>query len=387
VRKLESRRPAAWAAILLTLPLGWGCRKATAAGPALPAVTVAHPTEEPVIEYLEMTGTVAPSMTVNLVARVPGYLESVHFADGSTVEAGQLLFVIEQAPYEEQVALNQAAFNRAQAELERQQEMMKENATAETTVENWVSQRDQAKAQLELAKINLGYTRITAPFTGRIGARQVDPGNLVGSSGPTVLATLDRLQPIYVNFSLNERDALRLREALRERGEEVKSRIGRTPVEVGLQNEKGYPHTGLLDFADNTLSTSTGTIALRAVFKNEGLTLFPGLFARVRIPLGGPSPMPVVPGAAIGSDQQGDFVYVVGADETVARRAIVKGPRTPNGTAIRSGLAAGDRVIVEGLLNAQPGEKVAPTPRAAPTAVAPAGAPTPTPAPAAAAKR
>jgi RND family efflux transporter MFP subunit len=375
VRNLKLRLLLACAAILMLLPLG--CRKPkSAGGPATPAVTVARPMQEPVTDYLDMTGTVAPSKTVNLVARVAGYLESVNFADGATVQKGQLLFVIEQAPYEEQVDLNQAVYNRAQAELERQQEMMKENATAETTVESWVSQRDQAKAQLELAKINLGYTRITAPFTGRIGARQVDPGNLVGSTGPTVLATLDQLQPIYVNFSLNERDALRLRDALRERGEEVGSRIGKTPVEVGLQNEKGYPHTGLLDFADNTLSTSTGTIALRAIFKNEGLPLYPGLFARVRIPLGGPKPMLVVPGSAIGSDQQGDYVYVVGADDVVARRAIVKGPRTSNGTAIRSGLEPDDRVVVEGLLNARAGEKVAPTARAAPTAAAAPTTPT-----------
>jgi RND family efflux transporter MFP subunit len=384
VSEHKSFAPVVGAAILLLFSPA--CRRSEANGaPPVPAVTVARPAREPVTDYLDLTGTVAPSKTVNLVARVPGYLESIDFADGSTVQKGKLLFVIEQAPYEEQVALNQAAYNRAQAELERQQEMIKQNATAETTVENWVSQRDQAKAQLELAKINLGYTRIFAPFTGRIGARQVDPGNLVGSTGPTVLATLDQLQPIYVNFSLNERDALRLRDALRERGQEVGSRIGKTPVEVGLQNEKGYPHTGLLDFADNTLSTSTGTIALRAIFRNEDVSLYPGLFARVRIPLGGPKPMLVVPGSAIGSDQQGDYVYVVGADDVVARRSIVKGPRMTNGTAIRSGLEPDDRVVVEGLLNARPGEKVAPTPRAAPTA---AGAPaTATRPPAAAPKR
>ena len=210
-----------------------------------------HPAEEPVTEYLEMTGTVAASKTVNLVARVPGYLESVHFADGAMVEAGQLLFVIEQPPYEAQVQLNEAALVRAQAELDRQQAMMKENATAETTVENWVSQRDQAKAQLELAKINLGYTKVTAPFAGRIGARQVDPGNLVGSSGATTLATLEQLKPIYVNFNLNERDALHMRDLLRQYHMDVGTNVGKAPVEVGLQNETGYPHVGVLDFADN----------------------------------------------------------------------------------------------------------------------------------------
>ncbi len=358
-----NRRSRSIGCAVVLAALSAGCRKpATAGGPAVPAVTVQPPQREPVIEYLDMTGTVASSKTVNLVARVPGYLESVNFQDGAVVPEGQLLFVIEQAPYEAQVALNAAALVRAQSELDRQQAMMKENATAETTVENWVSQRDQAKAQLELAKINLGYTKVTAPFDGRLGARQVDPGNLVGSSGPTILATIEQLHPIYVNFNLNERDGLHLRDEMRRYNISIGSNIGKAPVEVGLQNEKGYPHVGVLDFADNTLSTSTGTIALRAVFRNEDTTLFPGLFARVRIPLGGSKPMLVIPASAVGNDQQGDFVYVVNGSDVVERRSIEKGPRTASGgLAIRNGLAEGDRVIVNGLLNARVGEKVAPT--------------------------
>jgi RND family efflux transporter MFP subunit len=366
---------------IAAIVLSGACRKrAEAGGPVAPAVTVAHPAEKPVTEYLEMTGTVAASKTVNLVARVPGYLESVNFKDGAIVDEGELLFVIEQPPYQAQVALNQAALVRAQAELDRQQAMMKENATAETTVENWVSQRDQAKAQLEVAQINLGYTQVAAPFDGRLGARQVDPGNLVGSSGPTVLATIEQLHPIYVNFNLNERDALHLRDEMRRVKIDVGSNIGKAPVEVGLQNEVGYPHVGVLDFADNTLSTSTGTIALRGIFPNADTTLFPGLFARVRIPLGGPRPMLVIPASAVGNDQQGDFVYVVNGSDVVERRSIVKGPVTQGQLSIRSGLTAGDRVVVNGLLNARVGEKVAAT--AAPAApAAPAATP---PAPAAA---
>lgn len=335
-----------------------GCRGGREGPPAPPpAVTVARPATVPVTEYLEMTGTVGASRSVNLVARVPGYLEALHFRDGDFVKEGQLLFSIERKPYEAQVQLQQAALVRAQAELDRQQAMMKENATAKTTMESWLSQRDQAQANLDLARINLGYTRVTAPFTGRIGARQVDPGNLVGSSGPTVLATLDQLRPIYVNFNLNERDALALRRMMEEQGVRVKSNVGKARVEVGLQSEQGYPHAGVLDFTDHAMSTSTGTLALRALLPNDDTALFPGLFARVRIPLGGPRPMLVVPGASVGSDQQGDYVLVAGPDDVVARRGVVRGPAADGGVAIRSGLEPADRVVVNGMLNARPGEK------------------------------
>jgi RND family efflux transporter MFP subunit len=339
-----------------------GCRKAPDVSPPLPVVTVRQPVKQPVTDYLDLTGTVAPSKTVNLVARVSGYLQSVGFQDGSVVEAGQVLFVIDPQQYQQQLALNEAALKQAQTEYERQQQLIKENATAVSSVEKQLSQRDQAKAQMELAKINLAYTRVTAPFSGRIGARQVDPGNLVGANGPTTLATLDQLMPIYVNFSLNEHDALHLYTEMRQRGMAPKSNVGKLPVFVGLSNEQAYPHAGVLNFSDNEISTSTGTIAMRAMLPNKDRALFPGLFARVRIPLGGPQVMLVIPNTAIGSDQQGDYVFVVDAGEIVARRGIVKGPLTADGgCAIRSGLSEGDRVIVNGILNAKAGEKVAPT--------------------------
>ena len=338
-----------------------GCRKPPDVSPALPVVTVRQPVKRPVTEYLDLTGTVASSKTVNLVARVSGYLQSVGFQDGSFVEAGQVLFVIDPQQYEQQLALNSAALKQAQTEYERQQELIKENATAVSSVEKQLSQRDQAKAQVEMAKINLSYTKVSAPFSGRIGARQVDPGNLVGASGPTTLATLDQLMPIYVNFSLNERDALHLYAEMRGHGIAPKSNVGKVAVFVGLSNEQGYPHAGVLDFTDNEISVSTGTIAMRAILPNKDRALFPGLFARVRIPLGGPQAMLVIPNTAIGSDQQGDYVFVVEDGETVSRRGIVKGPLTADGgCAVRSGLADSDRVIVKGLLNAKAGEKVAP---------------------------
>ncbi len=338
------------------------CQKPREAAQALPpSVTVSRPAQEQIAEYIDLTGTVAPSRSVDLVARVSGYLQSASFDEGSYVEAGQLLFVIEPEPYEQQLRLAQAALLRAQSEYDRQQELMKENATSAANLEKWLSERDQASAQVELAKLNLSYTRITAPFAGRIGRRFVDPGNLVGPSVNTKLATLDMLMPIYVYFNLNERDALRIRQSSRERGiEEFKPRQRNISVSVGLQNQEGYPIAGSLQFVDSGVSTSSGTVQMRAEFENKNRDLFPGLFARVRIPLGEPRPALVVPNSAIGNDQEGDYVLVTDASDVVVRRPVLKGVLRGNTCAIRSGLSAQDRVIVIGAMRVKPGAKVNP---------------------------
>jgi RND family efflux transporter MFP subunit len=335
-----------------------GCMKRPPEDNSTPSVTVQSPKQEAVTGYLDLSGTVSASRSVNLVARVVGYLESVNFQDGTFVDAGQLLFTIEPKPYEEQLALSQAQLDQAQSEYDRQLDLIKQNATSVSNVEKWKSSRDQAAAQVELDKINLGYTKVTAPFSGRIGRRLVDPGNLVGAGGATQLATLDQLLPIYVYFNLNEREALRLRDVMAKRGLKPFSEVGKAPVLVALQGEEGFPHEGILDFTDSSVSTSTGTLQLRAIFKNEDRALFPGVFVNVRIPLGEPTQMLVIPEEAIGNDQEGDYVLLVNADDVVQRRNVQKGTLTPSGRAIRSGLSAGDRVIVKGLQQARVGTKV-----------------------------
>jgi RND family efflux transporter MFP subunit len=344
---------------LALLPLGCG-KEHEHVKPAPPSVTVRHPAQEAVTDYLELTGTVNPTRTVDLMARVTGYLESVNFVDGAIVKEGQLLFVIEPAPYEQQLALAKAALERAQSEYDRQVGLIKENATSTANVEKWRSDRDQAAAQVELAKINLGYTHVTAPFTGRIGRRLVDPGNLVSPVSNTKLATLDQLEPIYVYFNLNERDTLQAIAIMRERGMPPRGSIGTAPVLVGLQNQKGYPRQGILDFADTGISTSSGTLQMRGIFTNKDQVLLPGAFARVRIPLGDPKPMLVVPATALGNDQEGDYVLVAEAGDVVSRRGVEKGALIPSGYAIRSGLKAEDRVVVNGTMRARPGDIVAP---------------------------
>jgi RND family efflux transporter MFP subunit len=358
--------------LLLTVFLA-GCGKPKqVASSTPPEVTVSHPSEERVADYLDLTGTVAPSQSVDLVARVSGYLLKADFDEGTVVDAGKVLFLIEPDTYKQQLLLAEAALLRARSEYERQDELLKQNATSTANQEKWLSERDQAAAQVELAKLNLSYTKVTAPFTGRIGRRLVDPGNLVGPSVNTKLATLDQIAPIYVNFSLNERDLLRVREAMRARGIVGKPDYGRAVVLVGLQNEEGHPHQGVLDFVDTGLDTASGTMSLRAIFKNEERKLLPGLFARVRIPFAEPRPMFVVPNSAVGNDQEGDYVLVLDANGLVARRAVVKGPLLGTGCAIRSGLTAADNVIVNGQTRARPGAKVTPV-TAATGSNAPAG--------------
>jgi RND family efflux transporter MFP subunit len=356
---------------LAALPLGCG-KPHERVEAAPPSVTVRHPSQEAVTDCLELTGTVTPSRSVDLVARVTGYLESVNFQDGAMVKEGQLLFVIEPEPYKQQLALAEAALERAKSEYERQVSLIASNATSVANVEKWRSERDQAAAQVELAKLNLGYTHVSAPFSGRIGRRLVDPGNLVGPNGNTKLATLDQLSPIYVYFNLNERDALQAAAAMRQLGITPKDPVGKLKLQVGLQNQDGYPQEGTLDFVDIGISASSGTIQLRGTFDNEDRKLIAGAFARVRVPLGGPQPMLVVAASAIGNDQEGDYVLVADTGDVVTRRTVVKGTLTTNGCAIRSGLGAQDRVIINGIARARPGDKVAPVTGAA-SQPAPAG--------------
>jgi RND family efflux transporter MFP subunit len=361
--------------VLALVVLSAGCGKPKGSvSQAPPTVTVSPPSQQEVTDYVELTGTVNPSRSVDLVARVTGYLQSVNFEDGAMVKEGQLLFVIQPDTYQQDLALAQAALLRAQAEYDRQRGLLESNATSVATVERWLSERDQDAAQVELAKLNLGYTRVTAPFSGRIGRHLVDPGNLVGPNVNTKLATLDQLEPIYVYFNLNERDTLHAVTIMRQRGLDPRENIGKTPVYVGLQNQDGYPQEGRLDFADTGISTSSGTMQLRGVFDNKDHLLIAGAFARVRIPLGGPKPMLVAPESAIGNDQEGDYVLGVGAGDVVTRLGIVKGPVTTNGCAIRSGLSAQDRIIVNGIMRAKPGDKVTPVAASAAQPATPATA-------------
>lgn len=343
------------------MTLGSGCKLPTPfAEHAPPTVTVQTPGLQPVVPYIHLTGTVAAYQSVNLVARVQGFLEEIKFQDGSFVDKGTVLFVIEQDTYQQKVLLYEAQLQQAQAEYDRQVSMLKQNATSQANVDKWLSQRDQAAANVALAKIELGYTTVLAPFDGRIGEHLVDIGNVVGTNAaePTKLANIEQLAPIYINFSVSSRDALRIRTMARKLGLGVKPDLGNIPVYAGLENEQGYPHEGVLDFVNNSVDTSTGTIQLRAIFQNEDRDLFPGLFARVRIALGQSEPTLVVPNEAVANDQTGDYVFVVNAQNIVERRDVSLGPRDGEMRAITQGLSKDDRVIVRGLAAVRRGATV-----------------------------
>jgi len=218
-----------------------------------------------------------------------------------------------------------------------------------------------------LAKINLGYTRVTAPFDGRIDRHLVDPGNLVGSMGSaTKLATIEQIDPAYVYFSINERDLLRVRATAREASRAEGTPVGeapRVPVQVALQTEQGYPHAGTLDFAGSGLDTGSGTLQLRAVVPNAGYLLLPGLFAQVRIALTKPVPQLVVPDRVVSSDQVGSYLLIVDADHKVKQQRIETGAVENGLRAVTAGLDADSEVVIDGLQNAIPGNLVTATER------------------------
>jgi len=371
---MHRRRTLGTLTLVFALAALAGCEEQnTYVPPPPPKVTVAQPEKQTVTDYVDLTGTTAASNTVELRARVEGYLDKVLFEDGERVKQGDLLFVIEQAPYEASVQEAEAGLARAKAQVKqasltaervgraRKSGSVSQQALDEALAVEAVDAADvlAREAALVKAKLDLSYTEVSAPFDGRISRRLKDPGNLVGSGEDTVVARINQTDPLYVYFTINEEDLLRAREIRKDSAERV-SREGTLPLEMGLADEEGYPYDGTLNYAAITLDGSTGTLLLRGTFPNPEGNIMAGQFARVRIPLIELQDHLVVPEHAIGYDQQGPHVFIVNADNVVERRSVKLGLVSGDRRVIAEGLTGDERVVVNGLLRAIPGNTVDP---------------------------
>ncbi len=380
--------PRRWAAAtLLLLAAGggtwWAVTRPPAApqavpAPPRPAVTVSPPLARDVAGTTEFTGQFSAVDQVDLRAQVGGSLTEIHFADGQVVHKGDLLFVIDPRPYAIQLQQATAQYQTAAASLDLANKEVSRSAalhrndfaSGETLDQRIqlqqaaVASLEQAKAAIRLAQLNLEFTRVTAPFTGRIGARTVSVGSLVtggmGAASGTSLGSIVSLDPIHLDFDMSEADSLAYQRFLATRPPSLDQ-----TVKVSLSDETGWPHAGVLDFIDNQVDRRSGTRHARATLPNPDLLIAPGQFARLQLPMSAPHPVLLVPDAALATDQSRKLVMTVSADGTVVPKPVTIGALY--GAELRvitGGLAATDQVVVNGLMRARPGTKVAPHPGA-----------------------
>jgi RND family efflux transporter MFP subunit len=344
--------------------------KTQAAAPP-PPVTVAKPVVKDVVEWDEFTGRFDAVGSVEIRARVSGYLDSVHFTDGALVKQGDLLFVIDRRPYQAALAQAESAavsakttFELAKLELDRAEKLIQNSNVSQQTLDSRRQQAAAARANLtgaqataDQARLNVGFTEIHAPISGRISRKLVTEGNLIDTSG-TLLTTIVSIDPIYFYFDVDERSYLAYARAARDRDPSAEGGIG-AQVTLTLPDERGTKRTGKVDFVDNRIDQATGTMRLRAVFDNKDLYLVPGLFARIQIP-GSPSYQAVlIPDEATSADQDRRIVYVV-ADGAATARVVRLGPRVDGYRIVRQGLIGDETIVVTGVQRIRPGAKVTP---------------------------
>jgi RND family efflux transporter MFP subunit len=353
-----------------------GCdgKPAASSPPSPPAVTVSLPLQKPIVEWDEYTGRFVAVETVEVRARVSGFIDSVHFQEGQIVKQGDLLFIIDPRPYRNAVEQAKAEVERAKArheiatlDIQRAAPLVRSQTLTEREFDTRRSTERDAAAQVasleaarKQAELNLEWTEVRAPISGRISDKRVDAGNLItgGATGATLLTVIVSLDPIHFVFDGSETDFLRYLR-LAASGARPLSRDVQNPVSVRLADETEYKHHGRMNFVDNTLNPRTGTIRGRAVFDNKDGLLTPGFFGRVRL-FGGEHEALLLPDSAIMSDQSRKIVFTVAEDGTVGTKLVELGPIVDGLRVIRSGLAPTDRIVIEGLQRARPGQKVTP---------------------------
>ena len=346
------------------------------AGAPAPEISVAVVPEREIIEWDEYTGRLEAVDTVEIRPQVSGYLQKVVFAEGKEIRKGDLLFQIDPRPFEAELARASAAEEQAtaaaelaRADLARGDKLLTSQAISQEEYEqrrasnlNAAAQLKSAQALVQMAQLNLGYTRITSPIDGRVGRAEVTQGNLVsgGAGGQaTRLTTVVSMQPMYAYFEASEQDYLKYDDLARS-GERPSSRDSKNPVLMAVGNETKFSHHGYMDFVDNRVNTNTGTLTGRAVFPNPDRYLTPGMFVRVRLIGKGKYKGPLLNDRAIATDQDRRFVLVVGEGDKVEYRAVVTGPMFDGLRVVRSGVKPGERIVVNGLQRTQPGMVVKP---------------------------
>lgn len=375
------------AALFLSACGKTGSENGKSDSPPAPKVTVTTPQVRETVDWDEFTGRLVSPRTVEIRARVSGYLQEVHFTEGAEVKEGDLLFTIDPRPYEAIVERMEAGVANAKSrvdlttqELENVAKLQSNGAISAEDYERRANAAAgaaaslrAAEAELREAKLNLEFTQIRSPIDGRVSDARITKGNVVtdGTDESSLLTTVVALDPIYCHIDVDERSVLKYRQLHRE-GKRISAQFGKVEAEMELALEKGFPHKGFIDFVDNELDPTSGTIRARAVFANPDRLMAPGFFARVRVPGSGKYEGLLIPDRAIADDQGTSHVWVVGQDDTVAYRKVVTGPLLDGLRIVREGLSPEERVVVDGVMAVRQGQKVNPETLATPAPETPA---------------
>jgi len=359
--------------ILISMLAGCGQPNTYQPPPAI-KVTVAQPIKKKVINYLEETGTTEPVEMVEIRARVKGFLEEIKFQPGDNVKAGDVLYLIQPGEYDAKVKAAQAALQlrkvqetKTKLDLARAENLYKKEAITEAQLQEQQALHDgsiaavmEAEAQLLQAELDLKYTKVVSPISGRAGKTLVKQGNLVGDGLATHLTTVISYDPIYANFNISEQDYLEIQEKHMRSSDDAERREKRDEIVIGLRraNDPSFKFEGKINYADLAVDQSTGTYAVRGIFPNPNKEILPGLFVRIRVPLGEPEESLLIPERALGADQTGRFVLTVNSDGVVERHNVEVGIKTDGLIVIKAGLQGYEWIITDGIQRTRPGAQV-----------------------------